>query len=431
MIDAALAYAKQGLQVFPTYGIMPVKNTCTCYGRKPNCSKGKHPCTRHGLKDATTDRKRISGWKRKWDAGANVAIVGGDGLLIIDVDNTPERDGASMPATLELEHGQLPRHWSVRTGGGGEHLYFSVPSDVRIRDPNRWKGEGVEIKSTGTYVVCPPSRHESGQCYEWITRSGDRPPCLPDAWLDLLRVRDSAEPTMPSGEGLHKFCQRPERPQSAPSTDNQINKPLVFDCQVICTDTAVTAVIANCVELTYPRRVGTRNHQLIELARQLARNEELRAKDAEWFRPVIERWLSKAAEFIGPRVLDESMAEWNYIWGVWLDDTIENPVFKASEHMKHRPLPAIPAHYRSETARRLVALCAAMADVAADGDGVWFIPCRTAARVLGLDPETNYGFIAGVFQKMVRDGILEPVGERKRGSMKAPRYRYIGWNADA
>ncbi len=68
-----------------------------------------------------------------------------------------------------------------------------------------------------------------------------------------------------------------------------------------------------------------------------------------------------------------------------------------------------------------------MQATAADDDGVWFLSTRNAAREIGLDPEKNRRFVGGVFNQMVKDGILEKVGEHIQGSMKAQRYRYVGY----
>ena len=63
MIKTALEYAAMGWSILPVHGIKQGK--CTC--RKPNCSSpGKHPRTRHGLKDATTDVAIIAQWWSKW-----------------------------------------------------------------------------------------------------------------------------------------------------------------------------------------------------------------------------------------------------------------------------------------------------------------------------------------------------------------------------
>jgi hypothetical protein len=84
-LNAARIYASRGWPVVPLH--TPQGSGCTC-GR-PNCSHpGKHPRTRHGYKDATTDTHKIDCW---WEVHpeANVGIATDD-LLIFDFHKTPQ-----------------------------------------------------------------------------------------------------------------------------------------------------------------------------------------------------------------------------------------------------------------------------------------------------------------------------------------------------
>ncbi len=367
-------------------------------------------------------------------------------MLVVDID--PDRGGIETLARLEGEYGALPRSWEVATGGGGQHLYFSVPYDVEIVKPDRWKADGVEIKHEGHYVIGPGSNHVSGKRYTQTSSVGDRPPIFPAKWLELVSiftpVSDAHSTSKPASRSpsagkpalstwhkrsTHKSDKSAEHVEQAPSTDssdNSDNYSIVSDISDISVCSAVREKIIEAVKMTYPRRKGIRNLKLMELGRWLFRIEELQEKDAEWFRPIIKLWLDLAQQWIGPREFAETWAEWLDIWTLWVSRSIDDhPVFKANELMKKRQTPPLPPNgYRSDNARRLVALCAALADVAADADGIFFVSCRDAARVIGLDPEEYCRFVGSVFRQMTKDGILEKVGEHKRGSMKAQRYKY-------
>ena len=66
-LEYAIHYASLGWGVFPAHTIKD--GICSC--RKAECtSPGKHPMTRNGLKDATTDRSKILKWWNK-DPDAN------------------------------------------------------------------------------------------------------------------------------------------------------------------------------------------------------------------------------------------------------------------------------------------------------------------------------------------------------------------------
>ncbi len=64
MLAAALGYARQGIWVFPLYG-MRDDGTCQC-GHADCADAGKHPRTSHGLSDGTTSETVIRTWWKKW-----------------------------------------------------------------------------------------------------------------------------------------------------------------------------------------------------------------------------------------------------------------------------------------------------------------------------------------------------------------------------
>lgn len=90
-----------GFRVFPIYE--PTPDGCSC-GR-PVCTKaGKHPRITTGFKAATADVEQISEWWTRWPQ-ANVGIVTGTGLTVVDIDG-PEGEAAAahldLPTTVEV-----------------------------------------------------------------------------------------------------------------------------------------------------------------------------------------------------------------------------------------------------------------------------------------------------------------------------------------
>jgi Bifunctional DNA primase/polymerase, N-terminal len=174
--DAALHYASCGAHVLPLHHIIfePSGPRCSC--GKPMCSSpGKHPRTRRGFKDASSDAAQIEAWWRQWPH-ANIGIATGpSGLVVLDVDG-PE--GQAELATLVAAHGFLPRTLVAKTGRpGGIHFYYkgAVPS-------GQDKRRHLDIRGTTGYVVAPPSNHASGQSYAWIN-APQAIVAVPD-WLD-------------------------------------------------------------------------------------------------------------------------------------------------------------------------------------------------------------------------------------------------------
>jgi putative DNA primase/helicase len=82
-LRAALRYAACKWAVLPIYGFKDKICVCGIDCETP----GKHPRTRRGVKDATSDPKKIRAWWGEWP-NANVAIATGriSGLLVLDVD---------------------------------------------------------------------------------------------------------------------------------------------------------------------------------------------------------------------------------------------------------------------------------------------------------------------------------------------------------
>jgi len=177
MLQAALALADRGWQVFPC--------------------KAKFPLTKHGHRDATTDAEQIRQWWMRWPT----AQIGGPvpaSLTVLDVDRP------DAMAELESLVGALPKTTTTVTGRG-YHLWFRRPSGplTGIRLP-----KGIDLRSGGShYVLLPPSvHHKTHTPYAWA--NADCPiAALPVALRDLLRtnprpVTRQAFKGVGSGSGL-------------------------------------------------------------------------------------------------------------------------------------------------------------------------------------------------------------------------------------
>jgi hypothetical protein len=128
---AALAYAARGWPVFPCHGIRDGR--CTC--GKPECAHpGKHPLTRHGFKDATTDPQQIDRW---WTdhPDANVAIATGASSDLIVLDLDPRHGGQLTLDELEATYGRLPETVVSFTGGGGRIISFGTSENPFAVEP--------------------------------------------------------------------------------------------------------------------------------------------------------------------------------------------------------------------------------------------------------------------------------------------------------
>ena len=157
----ALRYASMGWAVLPLHAMKA--GNCTC-GKADCKSPGKHPINDlvpHGVHDASKDASRITEWFTRVPL-ANVGIATGapSGFDALDVD--PRNGGDDTLADIERNRGKLPDTALALTGGGGYHYLFKHDGS-RLRSP----GRGIDVKSTGGYIVVEPSNHSTGGTYAW------------------------------------------------------------------------------------------------------------------------------------------------------------------------------------------------------------------------------------------------------------------------
>lgn len=198
--QSALEYASRGWPVFPLHA--PMGEGCSC--GDPGCEHiGKHPRTKHGFLDGTTDETIIRQWWTQWpDANVGIATGGVSGLVGIDID--PRHGGEESVAGLERQHGSLPGTVQSLTGGGGRHLFFAHPGG---HVKSRTLVPGIDVKADGGYIVTPPSVHASGRQYEWEVSShpDDTPVApLPD-WLRAMVTSPPSASGQPSADAPGPF----------------------------------------------------------------------------------------------------------------------------------------------------------------------------------------------------------------------------------
>jgi hypothetical protein len=149
---------------------------------------------------ATTNPDRI---RAAWTHGPfNIGVATGpSGLVVVDLDTAKDelppspwnvpgvRDGQDVLAVLAEQAGQpVPLDtFTVATPSGGAHLYFRAPSDVKLRNTEGDKGNGlgwrVDTRAHGGYIVAPGSVVD-GRPYTMVI-DGDPAP-LPSWLVDRL-----------------------------------------------------------------------------------------------------------------------------------------------------------------------------------------------------------------------------------------------------
>ena len=230
LVDAALAYAKRGIKVFPVHST-DVAGNCSC--AKPGCgSPGKHPRTAHGLHDASSDPQQIRTWWRRWPE-ANIAMdCGASERVVVDIDDKDGRPGPDSWSLAKQGLGaQVDDTTTVATPSVGMHVDHRADGHD-IASGNDRLGRGVDIKAKGGYVLLPPSMVH-GTRYVWVEGHGlDKTKPIPSRWR-----QDSSLPR--------------RRPTTAAVRAGQIRHA---SPQVSATTPAMPAPCASAVSRTVPSR---------------------------------------------------------------------------------------------------------------------------------------------------------------------------------
>jgi len=173
LLEAALAYAAEGIGVFP----------CE--------ANGKRPAVKDWPNVATVEPNQITAW---WGTNPNFNIglvLDAAGLCAVDLDRKGNVDGLATWA-MEYEW-QAPSTRTVETPSGGKHLYYrgSVPSTVGKLGP------GIDTRGAVGFVLAPPSVID-GTLYKVLDNR--EPAALPDCITEALTA--VARPKVEAPDGV-------------------------------------------------------------------------------------------------------------------------------------------------------------------------------------------------------------------------------------
>lgn len=186
LLQAALEYAARGWYVFP----------CIEKGEK-----AKHPYTKNGFKDASTDPKIIRQWWTRFPDALIGIACGKSRLFVVDLDVKDGRDGVINFNKLEIDYtGAL----QSTTPNGGLHLVFSGSGKNTTNEE-----QGIDTRGAGGYFIAPPSTIFDCGSYvavnDWTKKLSVIPVGLLEA-LESLRAKPAPRST--------------PKPQPAPKVDD-------------------------------------------------------------------------------------------------------------------------------------------------------------------------------------------------------------------
>jgi hypothetical protein len=251
---------------------------------------------------ATIDPTVIRRWFEE-QPDANLGIVGGRGLAVLDVDT--DKDGVDSLCRLVAEHsenGRFPATAVAYTGSGGFHVYFRVPPDDTVGSPIGFL-PGLDVRGTGGQVVAPPSIHpETGKPYLWIWHPRDGIALMPKWLLALLAVpAESTDKLADSGREragrkrpkARKARKRPQERSAGPvdrldiQARNRASEGLPGACPTVSADPGELIALTEEVIARFPvPDVGQRHRLMVPAVGSLVG----RGFDDETVTGVMMRW---------------------------------------------------------------------------------------------------------------------------------------------
>ncbi len=142
----------------------------------------------NGVHDATSDPDQIRAWGKLCPDG-NIGIACGEasGIVVVDVD--PRNGGDVSIRALAAKGHPFPKAPRQRTGNGGYHLVYR--HQAGIGNSKGRLGPGIDVKSTGGYIVAAPSwirpsKDGPGGPYVWEVSPFDVPPPRMPIWMATI-----------------------------------------------------------------------------------------------------------------------------------------------------------------------------------------------------------------------------------------------------
>jgi hypothetical protein len=314
----------------------------------------------------------------------------------------------------------------------GRHVYFrAAVADLRFVD----LPDGEYRGDSGHYCLLPPSRHPDGPTYEWVVSLPDGAiPFVPDvraAGLLPCPVTERTERTECTegterterteengGEQKQLGCGVEER---APTSTSLLTAPVLSVLSVTSDPDTERAILA-----TIPQRIGHRNRQVFELARALKAIPRLADAPVQAMKPYVRLWHKIGLErgVVATEPFEETWIDFRHGWPKVKYPKGDEPMIAILQRAKDLPPPAVARNYEGAEMRLLVALCRELQR--ASGEKPFYLACRTAARLLGLDVENGYVKAWRWLDQLVDDQVIQNVEPGERGKRRATRYRYLG-----
>lgn len=184
MIKHAFKYIKQEWKVFPV--------------------KFKKPAIEGWQDEATSDPERIPSLFNVYHTGIGLPTGKESNRTVVDVDN---KDGRNGFFTLEMLGIELPATVCCSTPNNGRQYHYNYCPNLKNMVDALGEKSGVDIRNDGGLAILPPSVHENGGTYEWL--SDQAPGEIPIADFPDQLYKAILEHTKPKNKGFDlpdKIC---------------------------------------------------------------------------------------------------------------------------------------------------------------------------------------------------------------------------------
>ena len=431
-LEFALNYWHRGWSIFPVH------------------SKSKKAAVR--WKKLGTERAseaQIEDWFQDESRGIGVIFGACSGNLVCR-----DFDDIDVYHQWTEKHPELARKLPTVDTARGRHVYATASpehtADLRalIMKPDATGPiivAGGELRIGACYTVLPPSIHNTGHEYRWLISLPDKP--LPELDLissDFFMPVQKPKPTSKQSSGIPPSCPpkgRRDFPTTTALGENPCNREhrdyreeqsLQTNTEAMSSDsgskqkqenTKITRR-AEAIELaiadSIPEGPGKRHRQVFELARGLKAIPELSDANPQELKKYVRQWHKRSFERINTKPFEETWIDFLKGWPKVRFPKGEEPMVEMFQRASCAELPEVATEYDQQALKLLVALCRELQRSA--GERQFFLSCRTAGRLLGVDHTTANRWLF----LLTSDGVLKKVTPGERGKRIAARYRYLG-----
>lgn len=259
-----------------------------------------------------------------------------------------------------------------------------------------------------------------GESHNFVHPQKDRPTGRPTD----RPPNSTHERTNDSTNGKQK-SPSPSSPQSSPSSlsheQSSVGRKSI-DRKSVAGASAEAATWSEAIQLaiadSLPVRVHTRHKCVFELARGLKAVPELGGADPRDLKPYVRRWHELARDRIETQDFAETWIDFLHGWPRVQYPKGEEPMAVILARADASELPAVAEEFGADVGR-LAALCRELQRAA--GDGPFYLGCRKAGQLLGVNHATANRWLF----LLIAEGVLAEVEKGTQTRRRASRYRYL------